>query len=186
MLYHSEVWMPWLFGWRHGLPYIFLLALAVPWLAVRSTRFGLVIAAFLLISVGTSAGNVAAFVRAPDPQLGAGGNGARAVARIAAETGQRHATNAQILGSMTDARLYWTYCDAGGNTTQAMLKMLPIEYVILAEQEARCRFAAEAGPMRLVAVLANRDGACSCCSHSGSDAHSGGERAHDDTRDSQP
>lgn len=153
MLYHSDVWMPWLFGWRHGLPYIFLIALAVPWLAARSTRLGILIALFLVVSVFTSARNVAAFIAAPDPRLGASETALVQWLESRPKPVSAITTNAQILGSMTDARLYWTYCEAGGDTTKAMLKMLPIEYVILGEQETRCRFAAEAGPMRVVKIF---------------------------------
>ena len=151
MLYHSEVWMPWLFGWRHGLPYIFLIALAVPWLVARSGRFAPAIAVVLLISVVMSAYKVAAFVRAPDPKLSRGE--VELVQWLESTKASAITSNAQILGSMTDAPLYWTHCEASGESTKAMLRQMPVRYVIMYGSEAKCRFATEAGAMRIVRVF---------------------------------
>lgn len=151
MLYHSEVWMPWLFGWRHGLPFIFLIALAVPWLVMRAGRFAWLIAIVLLVSVVTNASSVAAFIRSPDPKLSVGET--ELVQWLNARPVSAIATNAQILGSMSDAHLYWTYCDAPAETTKAMLRLMPVEYVILAEGETQCPFAKGAGPMRVVKIF---------------------------------
>jgi hypothetical protein len=153
MLYHSEVWMPWLFGWRHGLPYVFLILVAVPWLVANAGRWAPAIAIVLFVSIVMNAWQVIAFVRSPDPQLTKGE--AELVQWLEAQPKKPAAitTNAQVLGSMTDARLYWTYCDAPGATTQAMWRSLPIDYVLLYEGEAKCRFATEAGPMRLVTMF---------------------------------
>lgn len=151
MLYHSEVWMPWLFGWRHGLPFILLIAVAVPWLVARAGRFAPAIALVLLVSVATSARSAISFVRSPDTDLTPAET--ELVAWLNARPASAITTNAQILGSMTDAHLYWTYCDASGESTRAMLAKLPIAYVILYEREARCRFVTEADPLRLVAAF---------------------------------
>jgi hypothetical protein len=151
MLYHSEVWMPWLFGWRHGLPYILLIALAVPWLVARAGRFAPAIAIVLLLSVAASARNVVAFVQSPDPELTPAER--ELVTWMNARPMAAMTTNAQILGSMTDAHLYWTYCDAPGESTRAMLAKLPITHVILYEREARCRFIVEADPLRVAAIF---------------------------------
>ena len=151
MLYHSDVWKPWLFGWRHGLPFVLLIALTVPWLTARAGRFAPAVALVLLVSVAASARNVAAFVRSPDPQLTAAE--LQLVAWMNARPLSAITTNAQILGSMSDAHLYWTYCDASGESTRAMLAKMPITHVILYEHEARCRFIMEAGPLRVVAAF---------------------------------
>ncbi|HYC90141.1 MAG TPA: hypothetical protein VEO54_13080 [Thermoanaerobaculia bacterium] len=148
MLYHSEVWTPWLFGWRHGLPFILLIALTVPWLAARAGRFAPAIALVLLVSVATSARGVLAFVQSPDTDFTPAET--ELVAWLNARPVSAITTNAQILGSMTDAPLYWTYCDASGESTRAMLAKMPITHVILYEREARCRFIVEADPLRLV------------------------------------
>lgn len=153
MLYHSEVWMPWLFGWRHGLAFIFLIVLAVPWLVARSGRFAGAIALVLLVSVGVSAGNVLAFVRSPDTDL------TRAETALLRWLGEQPrelsvmTTNAQILASMSDTHFYWTHCDASGEMTKAMLRAMPIDAVVLYERELQCRFAREAGRLRLIAAF---------------------------------
>lgn len=150
MLYHSEVWMPWLFGWRHGLPYVFLIALSVPFLVARSGRMAPAIAIVLLVSVLTSARSVAAFVRSPDVQLTRGED--ELVRWLSAENGSAITTNAQILGSMTDAHLYWTHCKASPETTRAMMKAFGVRHVILYEHERSCGFA-QGAPMRLVSMF---------------------------------
>jgi hypothetical protein len=151
MLYHSEVWMPWLFGWRHGLPFIFLLVIAVPWLVVRSGRFAGVVALVLLVSAAMSARNVVTFVRSPDPQLtSAEMDLVRWLGRQPRTTSVM-TTNAQILASMSDANFYWTHCEASGAMTRTMFRTMPIDFVVLYERETQCRFAREAGRMRLVA-----------------------------------
>ena len=151
MLYHSEVWKPWLFGWRHGLPYVLLIALTVPWLVARAGPFAPAIALVLLVSVVASARSVAAFVRSPDTDLTPAEM--QLVAWMNARKVSAITTNAQILGSMSDAHLYWTYCDAPGTSTRAMLAKMPITHVILYEREARCRFIMEADPLRLAAAF---------------------------------
>jgi len=153
MLYHSEVWMPWLFGWRHGLPFVFLIALAVPWLAARAGRFAPVIAIVLLISVATNARNIVVFVRSSDPQLTRGES--EVIRWLEANRVSAIATNAQVLGSMTDAHLYWSWCDAPPESTRAMLRLLPVKHIVLYEHEYKCRFVS-GDPLRLLAVFGDR------------------------------
>lgn len=153
MLYHSEVWMPWLFGWRHGLPFVFAIALALPWLAARAGKFAPAIAIVLLISVAANARNIAAVVRAPDPQLTRGET--ELVRWLEANKVSAIATNAQILGSMTDAHLYWSWCDASPESTRAMLRLLPVKHIVLYEHEYKCRFVT-GDSLRLVAVFGDR------------------------------
>jgi len=149
-LYQSAVWMPWLFGWRHGLPFIFLIVLAVPWLIAHAGRFAPAIAIVLLVSVVTSANAVIAFVRSPDVQLIPAET--ELVAWLDAQPRRVSviATNAQILGSMSDTHFYWTECSSPGETTRAMLRAMPIDYVVLYEREVRCRFVTGLGALRIV------------------------------------
>jgi hypothetical protein len=152
-LYQSAVWMPWLFGWRHGLPFVFLLILAVPWLVSRAGRFAPAVAIVLLVSVAANAAAVLAFVRAPDTRLTSAETELVSWLNAQPRGAGAITTNAQILGSMTDAPLYWTNCDAPGETIRSMLRQLPIQSVVLYEKEARCPFAVQAGRMRLVRVF---------------------------------
>jgi hypothetical protein len=153
MLSPSAVWTPWLFGWRHGLPYIFLIMLAVPWLVARSGAFAWAIALVLLVSVIASAARVTKFVRSADFELT---KGEQQLVRWVDSHPRKLslvATNAQILGSVTDTRLYWAHCTSSGEMMKAMFAKMPIDGVILNESEAQCRFAREAGRMRLMATF---------------------------------
>ena len=150
MAYRSVVWMPWLFGWRHGLPFVFLLVLAVPWLVARAGRLAPAVAVVLLISVAVHARAIVAFVRSPDPQLTVGETQLVQWLNAQPRRVEVITTNAQILGSMSDAHFHWTHCSSSGETTRATLRLLPVDYVVLYESEVRCRFAMEAGEMKLV------------------------------------
>ena len=153
MAYHSEVWMPWLFGWRHGLPFIFLIVLAVPFLAARAERFAPAIGLVLVISVAMNIPPLLAFVRSTDLDFTSGEAELLRWLNAQPKRASVITTNAQILGSGSDAGFYWTYCDAPGTTTQAMWRLLPIDYVVMYEGEARCKFVSDAGPMRLVQMF---------------------------------
>jgi hypothetical protein len=152
-LFQSSVWMPWLFGWRHGLPFLFLFVLAVPWLVARAGRLAPAVAILLLFSVAGTANTVIAFVRAPDVRLTPAEAELVSWLNLQPRRLAVIVTNAQILGSMSDAHFYWTDCAASGETIRAMFRLLPIEYVVMYEHEVRCRYAMEAGPMRLVRVF---------------------------------
>jgi len=153
MLYHSEVGLTWLFGWRHGLTFIVLMLLAVPWLVARAGRFAGAIAIVLLVSVVMSATAVQAFVRSPDLRLTKGET--ELVRWLDAQPRKLSVitSNAQILGAMSDTHFYWTHCEASGEMMKAMFTSLPIDAVVLYEPEMRCRFATEAGRMRLIAAF---------------------------------
>jgi hypothetical protein len=153
MLYHSQVWMPWLFGWRHGLPFILLIALSVPWLVARAGRFSGGIALVLLVSAAMSGRAVNAFIQAPDPALTVGEAELTAWLDSHPRPPGVIVTTAQILGSVSDAHFYWTYCDAPGEVIDAMVRQMPIDYLALYEREARCRFAMEMKPMRHVMTM---------------------------------
>lgn len=152
-LYQSDVWLPWLFGWRHGLPFILLIVLAVTWLVARAGRAAPAIAIVLLLSVVMSGREVVAFVRAPDVQLTPAETELVAWLNAQPRPLSVISSNAQILGSMSETRFYWTTCDSPGETTRAMIRHMPIEYVLLYERETRCAFAVQAGAMRLVRMF---------------------------------
>jgi hypothetical protein len=135
------------------LPFILLIVLAVPWLAARAGRAAPAIAIVLLLSVAMSAREVVAFVRAPDVRLTLAETELVTWLNAQPRPLSVISSNAQILGSMSDTRFYWTTCDSPGETTRAMIRLMSIEYVLLYEHEAQCAFAAQAGAMRLVRVF---------------------------------
>lgn len=154
MLYHSDVWMAWLFGWRHGLPFIFLLAVATPYLVANSGRRARVaVAALLFVSILSSSRTVRGFIAAPDLQFS---SAERRLLEWLNQPNDRRVvitTNAQNLGPFTDAHIHWTHCEASAETTTAIFERLQAQYVVVYEHELRCPFIAAAGMLRVVAIF---------------------------------
>jgi hypothetical protein len=150
-LYHQdpEFLVPWLFGYRHGLPMIFGIAIGTVYL----WRLGLVaraavIGCFVVAIVGGSALVVSQILNAP-----------RGMAPTAAEVQLAAWLDAhpsppavltarpQYLSVYTYANIYWTECRTPAQTTRVMLEKLPIDYVVVYAVERRCDFISRLGDL---------------------------------------
>ncbi len=133
--------LEWLFGWRHGLPLIFLLIVAVPFLlSIASGPFRVIVLAVLGVSIATSAWAVGAYVRSSAPSLSPQ---ERALIQWmnSRPPGTAFITsNAQVLGVYSDQHFHWTDCSVAPSTTLLMLDRLPIDHVIVYERQMECPF----------------------------------------------
>jgi hypothetical protein len=154
-LYHGQFFLPWFFGWRHGLPLIFLLTIAVIWLRRHPNAWiSRGATAAVLISLITGSANVLAFVR-NDPT---GPSAAEVEALRWTESSRQHpvlmTTNAQVLSAYSAmARFHWTICETDPKTTQIMIDRLGIDYVLVYEWELPCPFLNVSGGFQVVAVF---------------------------------
>lgn len=133
----------WLFGWRHGLPLIFLIALALIELmgfGHRFVRIGALVVAVMSILWGGAA--VMKTVLAGPP------SGLRPAERALMQWLNRQppstvvlTTNAQSLSVYSRANFRWAACDTPVATTRALLKDVRTDYIALYEHERQCRFA---------------------------------------------
>ena len=130
-----------LFGWRHGLTHIFLIIPAVPYLLDRGRIWTWITVVALVISIAM--GGRATFLSSrASAQIELQPSEVAAVSWLA-----RHprpprvlTTNAQILGSVSDAHLHWTDCNSPGLSTRGMVGRLKIDYVLVYEGEQRCSY----------------------------------------------
>jgi len=144
-LFHETFFRPWLFSWRHGIPYLFLLvpALLYLWFAGgRATRWTLVLV--VLVSLGLNASHVFRFTWGPHPGKATVGElqASAWLKAIGARNTTVLTTHAQTLATLSRANFHWTLCEESPEQTRKMLENLPIDYVFAYEWEAGCSFQA--------------------------------------------
>ena len=142
-LFHQDpsFFVPWLFGYRHGLPMVAGIAVAAAYLwTLRPAGRGIVIAS-ALVAILSGVNSVLAYVttpirRSPTPAE------ARLASWLDAQPSRPLVITAkpQHLSVYTHANVHWTECRTPAATTRVMLEKLPIDYVIVYATERRCAF----------------------------------------------
>lgn len=139
---HESFFLPWLFGYRHGLFYILLVAASAAFLCRSWGRIGrgtvvvLVTLSILYCALADRALLAAPRQMAPTPAE-------RAFAAWA--DGQRPlptflSADAQPMSSFSRANFHWISCDEPPQQTRMMLDKLPIDFMVLYDSERPCRF----------------------------------------------
>jgi hypothetical protein len=145
-LHHATYIWEWWFHWRHGLPMIFAIVVALAWLNARAPRWG---RAFALLLVGGAlataplalAGVAQEFrvrARGPAPDEQA------LLAWVAAqpEAPLLVATRPQVLAAFArGGRYHWIDCRDDAAQLEAMLRHLRVDGVVVYPGEERCRWA---------------------------------------------
>jgi hypothetical protein len=143
-LFHQQFFLPWLFGWRHGLPYIFLLIPAVAYLLSERRKGWLRWATVLLIVWSASVGITSIAEQMSLPQrstlLPAEIEMTRWIERNHGERPTLLTTQAQNLSVFIDANFHWMTCDDPPERTRMMIDHLPIDFVIVYGFEERCPY----------------------------------------------
>lgn len=143
LLYHGRYFLPWLFGWRHGLTFLFSLLVAIPYLLGAERRWIRAIAGVLLtVSLLTGLLKLPAVMRESEGK-GLSPAEAELVAVLNRSNGGKPTvltTHAQPLSVFSDAYFHWIECSADPALTLTMLRKLDIDYVIVYEQERGCPF----------------------------------------------
>jgi hypothetical protein len=139
--HHDRFFIPWLFGYRHSLPMILVIALSFVFLQ-SFHRFTRVVA---LVCVGLSIAWGAAQImdRVSSPRLQApSAPESQLIAFL--ESHPKPPTivtaRAQHLSVYTRSNLHWTECGTSNEITRRMLAALPIDYVIVYAAESECAF----------------------------------------------
>jgi hypothetical protein len=159
-LYHEAFFLPWLFGYRHGLPYLFLMLPTAPFVAKHWGKAGtIVIVALLLLTTLRSGAQTIDMVTAPritGPSIAE----AQAVAWLGARTKTPTVltTNPQILAVYSRANFHWTLCSEPAQQTRTMLAQLPIDYVIVRDSERSCPFVRGLGDLLVEEAAFGPDG----------------------------
>jgi hypothetical protein len=138
--YHGAFFLPWLFGYRHGLPYFLLILVALPYLASQTSRLlRWATFSFVLVSIVMGTVAVVAFVTSPLPP------GPKAPERALSAWLDHQpgpptliSTNAQILSTWNHANYHWLLCDDKPEQVRILLQKLPIDYVVVYDSERDC------------------------------------------------
>ncbi|MEO8216869.1 MAG: hypothetical protein ABI718_07295 [Acidobacteriota bacterium] len=143
LLVHASFLMPWFFGYRHGLPFVVLLAVAIPWLLhcdralVRGTTAVLVALSVTLgaFQTGLLAAHGFAGHRptVAEKQLASWLDRQRSVPSVLT-------IDAQELSVFSRSNFHWIVCDAKPQQTRLMLERLPIDYIVFYGFERDCPY----------------------------------------------
>ncbi len=139
---HQRFFLEWLFGYRHGLPFILLLVCAVIELLFhggRSVRIGALAICATSVIIGaigigrTVTASPHPWPRAADAELATwlAGHDPNAIVL---------STNAQILSAVSRANFRWAACDDDPNTIRLMLHLVKTDYVAAYDGEQQCSF----------------------------------------------
>lgn len=139
--YHETFFQPWLFGYRHGLPYVLLILISLPFLMASASRLlrGVTIS-LVALSIVMGAAEVVAFVTSPLPpgpkpserSLSAWIDHQRVAPTLLS-------TNAQTLSTWNHGNYHWLLCADKPEQVRILLHELPIDYVVVYDSERQCR-----------------------------------------------
>ena len=137
---HQRFFLEWLFGYRHGLPFILLIALAMIELMDSTSVVRKATLTVVAISILTCV--ITAIRQAPPPHAWPPARDAQLAAWLAhnGANGIVLSTNAQVLSAISRANFRWAACDDAPSTTRAMLRLVRTDYVAAYDGEQRCSF----------------------------------------------
>lgn len=161
-LFHEQFFLPWLFGWRHGLPYLFLILPSIAYFLLPA-RHRWVRWAVILVVVFSAVLGLKSIVETTGDRQN--------MSPLPAEVemfqwlDQNHpgvptllTTHAQNLAVFSDANFHWTTCEDSPEQTLEMIERLPIDYVIVYRGEERCPYQSRsklAGSLEIAQVFGN-------------------------------
>jgi hypothetical protein len=137
-----QFFRPWLFSWRHGLPIILLVAVAVTYLLANTERLGralalLLVGASLYQAVGSMqtllSNRYAAGPQGPEAKLAAWLDAQQPRPRVIT-------THSQILSSFSRSYFHWADCKVSPKHTRALLESGAADYVLVYPHERRCSY----------------------------------------------
>lgn len=152
-LFHhdGDVLIPWMFGYRHGLPMIFALIPAVIYLFHLGRVLRLVVIVALTLSIVIGGARVVHLITTPPSSAPKPAEKQLAVWLDAHPRPPTIlTTRAQHLSVYTHASIHWTVCNELSQQTRLMLARLPIDYVIVYPEDRPCRVFANLGDVLVV------------------------------------
>jgi hypothetical protein len=139
--HHERFLVPWLFGYRHSLPIVLAITVAVVYLLTLRRLTRVITLACLGVSVAW--GSWVILDRVTSPRLQAPSAQERqltAFLKADPEPPTIITVRAQHLSVYTHANIHWTECRTPADTTRRMLAVLPIDYVVVYATERECDF----------------------------------------------
>ncbi|HYR27594.1 MAG TPA: hypothetical protein VEU30_03970, partial [Thermoanaerobaculia bacterium] len=141
--YHHRpgFFVPWLFGHRHGLPVIFLIAVAAIYLLGAGKPIRIATMAIVVVTAALGFTAILDYVTQPRPSSPTPAETALATwVEQQPKTPVLLTARAQHLSVYTRANLHWTLCETPAAKTREMLEKLPIDYVVVYAHERQCAF----------------------------------------------
>lgn len=146
---HFSFFKEWLFGWRHGLPMILAIVLAMPITLGLAHRYVRWLAAGLVVASLLTGSAAVARLLSTDFRPGLTAAEQQLVAwleRHSSEGPVAITTRAQTLAVFSRAGFHWTQCDDTAEQTQILLNETSARYVVAYGTETRCPFLADLRP----------------------------------------
>lgn len=139
--HHPDFFIPWLFGFRHAIPVMILIVLAVPYLLRFGRAMRVIVLLVIAVTVLDGAYSIVQFVTTPIPR-GPTVAEQQAVAWIDAHKPAPTVltTRSQYLAVYSHANFHWTLCTTPRDTTRNMLEKLPIDFVVVFAPDRQCEF----------------------------------------------
>lgn len=141
--FHADYQMPYLFHWRHGLPMVLLIVIAVGYFAYHQNvwfRRGAVLLMVLSLTPNAVAMNTTFIlesqIQGPTPIE------REFIEWLAKQTPQPlfATTRAWAWGAYTEGRFHWVACNESREQMLAYLQVVQVDHLITMENEQRCAF----------------------------------------------
>jgi hypothetical protein len=136
---HNRFFLEWLFGYRHGLPFVLLLVVAM--IQLNGPYARCIAIALVVISVVMHVPKVLAFVHDVPPDWPSAGE-----TQLAAWLSHNDpnaivlTTNAQALAVVSRANFRWATCEQPPSDIRRVVALVRTDYILVYEQEQRCPF----------------------------------------------
>jgi len=137
---HSFRWGGWFFQFRHGLPLIFPVVVAIPYLMTRNRMMRAVVILLLAASVSMNGYQLLRILAAPQPAPTAS---QRALSQWIDEQPRTPvflSTVAAPLGALTRGSFHWIMCDDLGEQTREYFNHLGVDYLVTTDSDRVCPF----------------------------------------------
>jgi hypothetical protein len=140
---HSFRGEGWFFNFRHGLPLIFPLIVAIPYLMSRHVVMRVVVVAVLLWSARANGRDIRRIVTTEHPAPTVSQQALAAWIDQQPRPPMFLSTIAAPLGAITRATYHWIRCDDPGSQTRKYFELFEIDYLVTTSRDRQCRFFTE-------------------------------------------
>lgn len=130
----------WLFRWRHGLPYFFLLLLAFQHLVSRGGRTWRAIAVALLLGSMWTSSRALAQMLPKEPSGKPNAPAQKLMRWIKREDPIIASASASWVSVHSGARAHWLNCKDGADQIRRLFRYVPIQHLVVLPHERRCRY----------------------------------------------
>lgn len=139
---HARFFREWLFGFRHGLPFVLVLAWSLALLLGSGSRLARIVGLLLMGSTVVTGALATGRLLERNYLVGLASQEHEALAWIARQGPDVSfvTTRAQTLGPYSERGIHWMECRESPDQTLALLRFAGADYVLVYPEDLRCRF----------------------------------------------